>query len=267
MAGCAVLLAPGAALHASEADRAIRDLVRFEQNIGAQLPLDTSWRDTENRPVLLRDAISERPAVLMFGYFNCPQLCGVTLDGVFAMLRQIKPTIGRDYDFVYISIDPEDSLFAARQAEALRIHRYGRGDNRAGWHFLRGDRTTIVGITDAAAFRFAPVPGARQFAHAAGFIVVRPDGVVSSYFPGLDFRPADVAAALRTAREGGNGSPVYDLLLLCFSGGGRSGAALWAFRSIQAAAGLTVCVLGFGIVYLVLHDKRTRDRSTEESQS
>lgn len=235
----------------------VREQVGFDQNIGTTLPLDLAFTDSSGANVTLADVFQNRPAVLAFGYFTCPQLCGVTLNGTLDALRQLQPTIGQDYDLVYVSIDRSDTAIAAREKLAQELRLYGRGETAAGWHFLTGDQKAIAALTEAAGFRFERVTGTDLFAHPSGFLVVRPDGVIVRYFLGVDFRPAEIAAALRDAEAGRTGHPVFDLLLVCFSGGLQAGAARWAFVSVQIAAALSVLGLVTGIGRLLWIERRS----------
>jgi protein SCO1/2 len=234
----------------------IRPMIGFDQRLGEKLPLATGLTNAAGERVALGDVIHDRPAVLLFGYFTCPQLCGVTVDGTLDALVPMKPAIGVDYDLVYLSIDPADTPAMAAEKQAAYARRYGRGTGEAGWHVLTGDAAAITRVTNAAGFRFLRVVGTDEFAHASGFLVVQPDGTISRVFPGIDFRPAEVAAALRDAAAGRTGEPVFDLLLACFSGGLRPGIGRWAFLALQLACGLTVAILALGIVRMLRAERR-----------
>lgn len=244
----------------------IRTMVGLDQHLGAQLPRDAQFADASGHPVMLGDVLHDRPTVLLFGYFTCPQLCGVTADGALQALRQIEPSVGRDYDLVYISIDPADTPAAAAQKQDYYARRYGRGADRSGWHFLTGESPVIARVAAAAGFRFQPIAGTKQFAHPSGFLVVRPGGAVSRYFPGIDFRPAEIAIALREAAAGHIGQKVFDLLLVCFSGGLRPGFSRWAFLGLQVACGITVVALGTAVGWM-LHGERQSRRGASPAET
>jgi protein SCO1/2 len=197
---------------------------------------------------------------MLFGYFTCPQLCGVTVDGTLDALAQIKPTVGVDYDLIYVSIDPADTAAAAAEKQAAYARRYGREHGEAGWHFLTGESAAIARVTEAAGFRFQRVAGTDEFAHASGFLVVQPNGTISRVFPGLDFQPAEVAAALHDAAAGRTGERVFDLVLACFSGGLRPGIGRWVFLALQITCGITVAALATGVGRM-LRAERRRGRS------
>lgn len=244
----AVIAAPLAA--------SVRDDVGFDQHIGERLPLEAEFRDEEGAAVTLGGCLHDRPAVVVFGYFDCPQLCGITADAVLDALRELRPSVGRDFDLIYVSIDPADTALAAHAERRRQVRLYGREQDGSGWHFLTGSKEAIDRATDAAGFRYQAVPGLRQFAHASGFLVARPDGVISRYFLGIDFRPAEVATALEDAAAGRNGPTVFDLVLLCFTGDTASGITRWVMRALQAGALVCVGGLGFGIVRMVRAERR-----------
>ena len=55
-----------------------------------------------------------------------------------------------------------------------------------------------------------------QFAHAAGIMVLTPQGKVARYLFGVDYAPRDLRLALVEASAGKIGSPVDQMLLFCF---------------------------------------------------
>jgi protein SCO1/2 len=233
--------------------------VRFEQRLGAQLPLATEFTDTVGNPHALSDYFGRRPVVLTFGYARCPQLCSVVADATVAAVRAIRPEVGRDFDVIAISVDPHETLAAAAARETDAIRRYGETRSRDGWHFLLATEPAIRAVADACGFRYTYDPRSRQYAHPSGFVVLTPDGRVSRYFLGLDFPPAEVAQALARAARGQTGPPALEVLLRCFRGGGiggRYGAVIW--RALQIAVAFTVIVLGVGTGRMLRDERRAR---------
>jgi protein SCO1/2 len=104
---------------------------------------------------------------------------------------------------------------ASPRSKRRRSH-YGRRGADGGWHFLTGDEPAIRQLADAVGFRYAYDPAIKQYAHPSGFIVVTPQGKVSRYFFGVNFRGEELYAALQDASANRAGSPIRQLLLLCF---------------------------------------------------
>lgn len=259
---CLVLLFAASAVRAAE--RPFGGSVSFEQRIGEKLPLATVFRDSTGQPHVLGDYFHGKPVVLYFGYARCPQLCSIVADGTVAALRQIRPEVGRDFAVVSLSIDAAETVEENKSRQTDAIHRYGHAGDPAGWNFLTGTESAIRAATNAAGFHYTYDSRSRQFAHPSGFVVVTSEGVLSSYFPGVDFTPVEVAQAINRAAQGGTGHAVYDLLLLCFRGdgiNGRYGPLIW--RVLTVAVIGTILALGGGIGWMLRNERRHSRRIQE----
>ncbi|HVW22555.1 MAG TPA: SCO family protein [Opitutaceae bacterium] len=229
----------------------------YEQRIGAQLPLGTVLRAEDGRAATLGSCFGRQPAIVIFGYFRCPQLCSVVQQGAVDALRQIGPSVGRDFSVIYVSIDPTDSAEDARQQRTSAARLYGRGGSTEGWHYLTGTAEATGAVAAAAGFGYRYDRLTRRYVHPSGFLVATPSGIVSRYFLGLDFSRAEVADALERAGRGETGQPVYELVLECFRGdgiAGRYGKVIW--RVLQAAVGTTVLTVFGGIGWMLRQERK-----------
>jgi protein SCO1/2 len=151
-------------------------------------------------------------------------LCTVVLDDLAASLKVVPFTPGKEYDVVVFSFDPQDTpaLAAAKKAEV--VARYGEGKSRreaaAAWHFLTappaGSEKTIAAITRSVGFRYYWDADTKQFAHAAGIVLLTPKGRISRYIYGVEFPARDVRLGLVEASGEQIGSVVDQVLLFCF---------------------------------------------------
>jgi protein SCO1/2 len=234
----------------------------FAQHLGAQLPLTATVIDETGRRRTLGSLFNgNKPVVLSFNYFRCTQLCSIVADGTEAALRQLAASVGRDYLYVSLSIDPTDTPAGAAGWQERLVKRYGRNGAAAGWHTLTSDQAGIAAITKAAGFGFRYDRPSRQFAHPSGFLVVTPRGVISQYFLGVDFKPAEVAAALRRAGSEGLGAKVYNLVLSCFGGHGPVGKYGRVIRvALAVAVSLTLIVVFGGIGWMLRREFQARPR-------
>lgn len=237
---------------------AIAQQAGFDQKLGASVPLDGVFRDEENRPLTLGYLLGEtkRPAVLVLGYKECPMLCSQVLGSLVETLTEMRPTTGKDFDVIDVSIDPRQPPADAAAQKRLYFKRYARAGADAGWHFLTSpDEPTIRRLADAVGFRYAYDPVTKQYAHPAGVVVLTPDGHVSQYLFGVTYDAATLRAALGVAGEQKVGSPIEQLLLLCFHFNPVSGKYGALIIGILRAAGvLTLLCLGGLLVYLVRRD-------------
>ncbi len=259
IAGVALMLAGPSASLLAQGDPTAPG-VRYEQRIGAALPLDAVVRDETDARRTLGDFFGHRPVVLIFGYARCPQLCSVVSNSAVESLRQLVETAGEAFDVVYVSIDPTDGANDLAAMKRRDVRRYGRSPPTA-WHYVSGDVASLRRIAAAAGFHFEYDPRSRLYGHPSGFLIATPGGVVSRYFLGIDYAPKDIAAALRRAAAGKTGESVFDLLLLCARGDGvrgKYGRVIWIALDVGVIG--TVGLLGWGIARM-LRDERRRQHA------
>ncbi len=241
--------------------------VGFEQRIGDPLPLDAAFVDELGREVTLGDYFTgERPVVLAFVYYDCPMLCSLIMSGVAKSLSVLELETGEDFDVVALSFAPGETPAMAREAKAEALERYGKA-TAAGWHFLSspdGDEEAIRRVADAAGFGYTWVPGtedrAGEYAHAAGIVVVTPEGQLAKYFYGIEYPPRDVRLALVEASAGRLGTAVDQLLLYCFRYDPTLGKYTAAITRILRLTGVAFC-LALG-TFLWVNFRRERRPTT-----
>jgi protein SCO1 len=190
--------------------------LRFQQHLNAQISLDLNFRDETGRTLRLGDYFGRKPVILVLGYYECPMLCTLVNNGLVECLQDLKLDLGKEFDVVHVSIDPREApaLAAAKKRTFLRL--YGRRGAEAGWHFLTGDEAAIRRLAAEVGFQYAYDAALKQYAHPSGIVVLTPGGKVARYFFGLTFPPRELAATLRDAGSEKTGSPVQQLLLICF---------------------------------------------------
>lgn len=231
--------------------------VAVVQHMGAQLPLNDMFRDDTGHVVRLGDYFkSGRPVLLDFMYYRCPMLCSMVLEGTTSALTELKLDVGKDFDVVTVSIDPRDMPEDARVKKEKYVKRYGRPSAYEGWHFLTAHEGSIKHLTDAVGFQYAYDPKSDQFAHGTVLIAVTPQGKVSKYFYGFEYKPRDVRLGLVEASQGKVGTAVDQLLLLCYHYSPSTGKYSAAAMGIMRAGGVfTILGLG-GFIFIMLRNER-----------
>lgn len=232
---------------------AVAQGARFDQNLGASVPLDAVFRDEEGRPVALRSLLGHRPVVLVMGYHDCPMLCSLVLTGVTESLTELRETTGKDFDLIDVSISPKDLPAAAAKQKRIYFKRYLRHGAEGGWHFLTSpNAATIQSLTEAVGFRYAYDPASQQYAHPSGLVVLTPEGKVSGYLFGVNYDAGQLQTALQQARQRQIGSPIAALLLTCFHYNpvtGKYGALIIGI--LRATGVLTVLAMAGGLIFLI----------------
>lgn len=225
---------------------------KTEQRIGKDLPLDLKFRNERGESVTLGDYfVKDRPVIISLVYYNCPMLCNMVLDGVTGAIANLKYELGTDYQVVTISFDHRDTPEMAAQKKSIYARRYGRPGTDEGWAYLVADEETVREITGALGFRFAYDPDRDEFAHGTLTTVVTPKGTIARYFFGIEYSSLDLRLALLEASKGKVGSPVEQLLLLCFHYDPATGRyAKTAMNFVRAGGVATVLAIAGLIMFL-----------------
>ena len=244
----------------SQADLAVPaelEGVDIIERLGTELPLDAPFQDQSGREIRLGDLFTgERPVLLQMGYFKCPQLCNLVLNEMTDTIRKIEWTTGDEFDVLSISINPDETPELAAAKRTSYVLMYERRNSGSGWHFLVGPGESSRAVADAVGFQYRKQPDG-EYAHAAGLFVITPEGVVSRYLYGATQDPKNVRLALLEASNGRIGSTIDRFILWCHVYDPDSGSyVLFAVRLMQLGGILTLLVLGTGLGWMWLADRR-----------
>lgn len=209
----------------------------FEQRLGASLPMQTRFRDSDGQVRDLRTLGRGKPLLLALGYYRCPNLCDVVLAGLAHSVAKLALAPGRDFEVVFVSIDPRETAADARRSQAM-LARMQSAAQVARWHFLTGDAAAVGALARAVGFRYFYDARNHQYAHPAGLVAVGPHGTVAQYFFGVSWPAASLRLALVQASRGRLGSLVDQLVLLCCGYDPATGRYSLAIGRIMQALGI-----------------------------
>lgn len=247
---------PRAGLPASVQPAALRG-VGMEQRLGDMVPLELEFRDETGAPVRLGGLLRGKPVILNLAYYNCPMLCPLVMNGLTSAMQALPFAAGEEFDVITVSIDPSETPAMAAEKKATYLQRYGRPGAARGWRFLTGDAASIERLSKAVGFNFRYDDDHREFAHAAGLIVLTPQGTIARYFFGVEFSPRDLKFGLMEAANARIGSPIDQLLLFCYHydpASGRYSAAI--LDAVRAGGVLTLLAAAAFIVRSVRRERR-----------
>jgi protein SCO1 len=220
--------------------------VSLEQRLGGQIPLDLAFTDESGRTATLGEFFGGKPIVLAMVYYECPQICTLVLDGVARGLRPLNLLAGEDYRVVAVSIDATETPEQAGRKKKSTMTLAGP-EASVGWHLLTGEAAPITELAKAVGFHYRENEQSERdrFIHAAGILVVTPDGKISRYFYGFDYPPRDLRLALVEASGNRIGSAIDQLMLLCYRYDPAQGKYTLAILSILRLSGvMTILALG-----------------------
>jgi protein SCO1/2 len=220
---------------------------------GATLPLDANFVDDKGRAVRLRSFFGTLPVVLVPGYYRCRNLCTTVMDGVLETLAAVGLPPG-SYRVLGVSFDPEEGWALAHEKHAAYAPLLAHAG--ADLRLLTGAAPQVSQLTRSIGLRITRDPQTGDFAHAAGFLVVAPDGRVSHVFDGVRFAPRDVRLALVEASAGRMGNLRDRLVLLCSHYDPRLGA--YSVTALWLARGAGLLALSSLLAFAALQLRRRR---------
>lgn len=232
--------------------------VGIDQKLDSQVPLDLVFKDETGRQVKLGDYFGSKPVILTLAYYECPMLCTMVLNGVASTLKPLSFDMGKEFEVVTVSINPKETPELAAKKKVSYIRSYGRPGAERGWHFLTGDEENIRKLADAVGFRYVYDPNTGQYAHAGGMMILTPEGKLARYFYGVEYPSNDVRLGLVEASQNKIGSPVDQVLLLCYHYDPVTGRyGLIISRMLMGGGILTLGLLG-GFIFVMLRRDRQK---------
>jgi len=215
--------------------------VGWSQRLGTSLPLQLQFRDEQNRAVALRDYFGSTPVVLAFIYFSCPELCPEVLRGTEEALQATGLTAGKDYRLLAVSIDPHDAPQQALHHKHMMLRNSAVASNAS---LLTTADEGAATLARTVGFHYVLDTEHQQFAHAAGLVVIDPEGEVSRYFFGIRYPPDELRSALVDAKSGRIAAFADRLLLVCYHFDATKGRYSLAVINILRVLGIVSLIVG-----------------------
>ncbi len=230
--------------------------VGIDQNLNAQVPLELTFKDETGKTVRLGSYFGRKPVVLALVYYECPMLCDMVLNGLTHSMEQISLNLGSDFDVVTVSFNPHETWQLAAAKKGNYVEKYNRSGAIQGWHFLTGEEANIKKLADTAGFHYKYDPITKQYAHASGIMVLTPEGKISRYFYGIEYKPKDLRLGLVEASQDKIGNFADQVLLFCFHYDPTTGKyGLIIANVMRVAASASVLALG-GLIFFFLRKER-----------
>jgi protein SCO1/2 len=220
---------------------------------GARLPLLSAWRDEDDNPLSLGQAIAGKPALVLFADYTCSTLCGPALAFVADALAN-SHLATKDYRLIVLGLDPKDK---GHEAAAFRKARVG--DLALPIVMLTAPESVIKATTISAGYNYVYDVARDQYAHPAAIIAAASDGRIIRVLSSLGFNPSDLTLAIAEAGQGSVGRISDQVRLLCYGFDPASGTYNFAItRALGASAALTVIALGTCIAWLMWRARGSR---------
>ncbi len=244
------------------------------EHLGEILPLDTEFVDDATRKVRLYEYFGPaetKPAIVAMVYYRCPVVCSVVMSKIVESLNQVDFTPGREFRVLLFSVKDEETVIDAAGAKARYLEAYSRAANapevRDGWRFHVGTPDETRRLADALGFSYKREANG-EYAHPVAIFIATPQGKISRYLYGFDYRPETVKMALLEASNGAIGKTIGERFMpFCYRYDPAAGTyTLQAFK-LMRIGGVVTMVLVFGLVVaLRVHEGVRRRRAARVAE-
>jgi protein SCO1 len=183
------------------------------EHLGDTIPMDIWFLNESSDTVTLRELIN-KPTVMLFVYFDCPNLCSPLMDGVADVISKTDLLLGSDYQIITISFNTKDTPEKAKEKKVNFVQKISK-ENQKHWIYLTGIQENINTITDAIGYKYKEQ--GLDFAHASAIVILSPQGKITRYLYGLSFLPFDLKMAIIEAQKGIARPTINRILEYCFA--------------------------------------------------
>ena len=222
------------------------------EHLGDTIPMDL-WFLNENSDTITLGQLINKPTILLFVYFDCPNLCSPLMDGVADVVSKLDLKLGTDYQIITISFNTKDTPEKAREKKVNFVQKISK-ENQSSWFYLTGVQENINAITEAAGFKYKAQ--GLDFAHASAILVLSPHGKITRYLYGLSFLPFDVKMAIIEAQKGLARPTINKVLEYCF--GYNPGSKTYTLQITRIIGSVTLFIAA--IVFIILLLKRKKNK-------
>ncbi len=237
------------------------------EHLGEGLPLDLEFVNDAARTVRLSEYFApgnQKPAIVAMVYYRCPVVCSVVMAKLVESLNQVDYTAGKDFRVLLFSIKDEETAIDAAGAKARYLDGYARAkdapDVRGGWQFHAGTPENTRQLADALGFTFRRETNG-EYAHPVAIFVATPQGKISRYLYGFDYKPETVKMALLEASSGTIAATIGDRFMpFCYRYDPAAGTYTLQAFSLMRIGGVATMILVFGLVLALRISEGVRRR-------
>lgn len=221
------------------------------EKLGDTIPMDL-WFLNESSDTVTLGQLINKPTILFFVYFDCPNLCSPLMDGVADVVSKTDLALGTDYQIITISFNTKDTPEKAREKKVNFVQKINK-ENQKFWIYLTGTQDNINRITEAAGYKYKAQ--GLDFAHASAIIALSPQGKITRYLYGLTFLPFDLKMAIIEAQKGIARPTINRILEYCFA---YNPASKTYSIQITRIIGAITLIIAFIILGILLFKKKKK---------
>jgi len=204
----------------------------------------------ENYDTVYLAQLINKPTVISLVYYRCAGICSPLLGGVAEVIDRSSKELGKDYQFITISFNPEENPTMAKEKKKNYLKQINKKIDTDAWIWLTGNQENINKITKTLGFNYQKK--GNEWMHTAGIMVISPKATVSRYLYGTYFIPKDLELAIDESLTGKASPSVRKRQKYCYTEVPTGRTYISAINKITAV----VMLLGAVIFFVVLMKKK-----------
>lgn len=218
------------------------DFSKKGEEVNLNLPFTNEAGETKSLGTYFKNG---QPTLLSMVYYMCPGLCSLHMNGVTAALKDLNLKAGKDFQWVSVSMDFNETPQLAADKKESYIDSFEKKDEaRTGWSFLVGNESSVKELTDQLGFTYKWDEETSQFAHSSAIYVITAEGKISQIISGVEFDPKTLRLAIVEAAEGKVGSFIDRALMMCFQFNPKKNKyTIYAYNVMKIGALITLFLL------------------------
>jgi protein SCO1/2 len=220
------------------------------EHLGDTIPLDLAFINENEDTVSLRQLI-DKPTILSFVYFDCPNLCSPLMAGVAEVIGKLDMQIGEEYQAMTISFNTSDTPEKAREKKTNFVTKISK-EHQKDWIYLTGSQENIAKLTEAVGYKYKPQ--GLDFAHPSAIVIVSPQGKITRYLYGLTYLPFDLKMAIIEAQKGIARPTINKVLEYCFAYNPAS--KTYTLQITRIVGGIIIFIALVVFAYLLLRGRK-----------
>ena len=236
--------------------------LQVEERTGEFIDLNLSFVNERGEGVQLSEYFQgQKPLLMTVIYYNCPNLCGLHLNGLFEAVKDLPEEFKKQFQFVAVSMDHKEAFPLARLKKQNYLQKYPFPAHQL--HFLTGEEKNILSLTRQLGFRFRWDEAQKIFAHHPVAYILTPEGRISRYLYGVQFKAQTLKLSLVEATQNRIATVMDRILLFCFQFDPRQGRYAWyAYNIMRVGGGLSVFLIaGFLLPVWIRESKKRKTPS------
>ncbi len=235
----------------------MHDGVGVDEKAGNTIDLSLTFINEAGQVVPLQKYFDlGKPVLLNLAYYRCPMLCSLVLNGQADAMRKMPIQAGPDYTVLTISIDPTETAELAREKRATYLAGFDKPVT--GWNFFVDHDGNAKKLAEQVGFNYRYDTRIEQYSHASVIMVLSPEGKVSRYLYGIQFKPLDLRLALAEAKEEKFSFSTEQLLLLCYHFDPKAGSYVMFAMNFMRAGGVLIVLLIAWMVFRLRRMEKAR---------